>query len=198
MSTPDITPDLLRAVAAHVAGLPGGSVRGVVAAELDLIADRIEQDRRRERLVDMLTEAYTDAHAESSSILTWKDLYEDTREPVRRGIRAALAKLEALGLLQDAPIVEETLDDTYRGGDPGADPADEWDAPAPTPRAWNDLGDVPADVQHVTDNSGNRLVRCAAAPFGWTWVLVGGTFGPISGDARTVGLAHSRRRSGAR
>ena len=186
MSTPDITPDLLRAVAAHVAGLPGGPDRYAAPAELDLIADRMEQYRRRERLVDMLTEAYTDAHAESSSVLTWKDLHEDTQWPVRHGIRAALAKLEALGLLRDAPIVEDTPDDTYRGGDPGADPADEWDAPAPAPRAWDDLGDVPADVQRVTDNSGDLLVRTPGSPFGWAWVHHDGRHLPISGDSRTA------------
>ena len=186
----NITPDLLRAVATWIE-VELGPDRYAAPAELDLIADRMERERRRERLVDMLAEAYTDAHAESSSVLTWKDLYEDTREPVRHGIRAALAKLETLGLLlgvEGTPdaLVEDAPGDTYRGGDPGADPADEWDTPAPAPRTWDDLGDVPADVQHVTDNSGDLLMRTPGSPFGWAWVHHDGRHLPISGDARVA------------
>jgi len=187
----DITPELLRDVADWL------NKRGLYAgvARIRSEADNLEREQADEKRIDELLQVFWAARGTRHHV-------EDAD---RTAMRAVLAKLErddlitnpleaaeyqekVLGITQEQCAAEakagtflasyEVAPRPQNGyGDPGADPADEWDR---KPRRWNDLRAVPADVKRVRDRTGGYFLRRDDHGNEWQREYANGNRGPFA------------------
>lgn len=94
MSDIEITPEVLRAVAAWTEQQPSiGSM--TIPDTLFAEADRIERKQADEKRIDELAEVFANAlHEHDHQWSPWRPATDKWREELRAGIRAVLAKLE--------------------------------------------------------------------------------------------------------
>ncbi|MCD2099604.1 hypothetical protein QNA24_30005 [Rhodococcus qingshengii] len=139
MSNVEITPELLRAVEIAAANDPS-----VTADVVDGIAQWKVRLERKRSLIDELAQIIGSNIAMEFRSVPWPELTEGDRLDLRSAACAVLAKLD-----------EERAD---KGGN----------VSKPL-RQWNDLRDVPEDVETVISNSGTRIGRTVCLPQGWSW-----------------------------
>lgn len=174
MTDIEITPEILRANASF---LEENRSHGG-AALLRMEAARIEREQADDKRIDELAQIHCTMR-NGGDISPWPIMSGAAKERERASIRAVLAKLEqdeaaearaAFGDEQCTMIRfdenepgRETVYTTGSGyGDPGADPANEWDR-----GPWQNLRHVPAGVHTVYDRDGDEYTRDAESPSGW-------------------------------
>ena len=177
MSAPEITPELLRAVADWYDSGPDNLPFTV--GQLRDTASRVEREQAETNRIDALVTIFFRAAYQPTGDDTMLD-----REGVARGIRAVLeeerdaelprSNCMSLGYgrictlekghrgtlhraLSDSGILHTWNDSPNGYGDPGADPAEEWRKP--DFRWWSRLREVPADVRSVWSDTGDLIVR---------------------------------------
>ncbi|WKK11936.1 hypothetical protein QYN14_25660 [Rhodococcus ruber] len=172
MTTTEITPEVLRDVADWIDGTGHGLGPG---AALRDEADRIERDQADEKRIDELVRVLHVAQMQA--------IKRRETSPARAGIRAVLAHLEqeraaaadqnkAAGTIYSGPISMSPDDErTIPDGAPymhGRDyvVGERW--PASEPRTWNDLRDVPDDVNRVRRTT-DDAVAVRDPWLSWLW-----------------------------
>lgn len=170
-TTPEITPELLRAVGSWLVQQPGSTDMALV--EITEQADRLEQERAGEKRVDELAQILIDSRKEVLPWYScWGELNEENREGFRAGIRAVLAHLED----ERTPrfIMNATNDHisaVIEDGEPFVHGRDftvgERRGAGDEPRQWRDLRDVPVAVTQVRDKDGDAYRRSDNAECKW-------------------------------
>ncbi|MGX6513271.1 hypothetical protein [Rhodococcus sp. SJ-2] len=161
MSTPEITPELARAVAEWISTHGNTYLAGAVRS----MADRVEREQAEEKHIDALVTIFFRAAYQTTgddTVMSTDDVargiravLDAERDLITDPIEAAEYQEKVLGITQEQAATEARADGY---GDPGADPAEEWDR---TPRQWASLLDIPSNVRDVTDVNGLTLQRAA-------------------------------------
>ena len=187
MTTPEITPEILRAIVNHPDAPPS------TLLELARWADDLEP-------IEKWAEILHDAAAPVDGCwVSYEHSPADMRATARRQARAVISLLGPF-IDQQIPADAGNLDveraeakvfigrthaiDIELGGhgpdvsiDRFGDPVyPEQDAPV-HPRTWDDLRDVPDKVRWVRDKDGDEIVRDAKRPYGWKWLHLGTSVG---------------------
>ena len=141
MTDIEVTPDVIRAVADWL----DGRMVPINAGALRDIADKIDRQQADERRIDELAAAFFRAAYPSAD--PWRDQGDIITDQYHAGIRAVLAKLD------------EEREQRFDKGGPIVHPL----------RQWEDLRDVPNDVQAVFTFEGEAH-RDESAHNGWRWI----------------------------
>ncbi|WP_072814309.1 hypothetical protein [Rhodococcus zopfii] len=181
MSTPEITPELIRAVADWL----DGRWTTVNAESLRVIADglqqKLEREQADEKRIDELARTYCDAAHE---LAYYSDLHPEDQKMVRAGIRAVLAKLDeekapGVSIPDGAPLYfGRAYDAEYLRWpvNPWKVSPGTWTLPefTPGPRQWDNLADVPKDVAIVRGANGVVEMRVYSLGAGHEWLAAAG------------------------
>lgn len=180
MTTPEITPTEALAALDAILNIPTVGPDGTIEA-LGQVRDAVEtwaREQAEEKRIDELAQLFhrhrNKAHGWTPN---WSEVDPTTRGSYRAGIRAVLAKLDEErepkynkggwptypAVTRDAVYGRPVPTNTY--GDPGADPAEEWDINGVTQRAWSRIQDAPANMR-VRDRQGTHWEYRTG---GWHW-----------------------------
>lgn len=187
-TTNHVTPEIIRAVRDQLFE-PLDHVHAVLTtAAADLEREQAARAERRKaeeaRIGECARVAFRAGTEYFGTVRVWDEAIPKLREFYRVITRAVLAHLErewvaaagqgqAVGTIHSGLISVSPADGgAIADGPPyvhGRDfvVGERW--PTSETRTWNDLRDVPDDVQRVTGCEGESAVRCPSAPNGWRW-----------------------------
>lgn len=186
MSTTEITPELLRAVADWTFET---AIDSSVAHTLRDAAAQLERERADEKLIEMYARILLDTvHPDAAP---WPRQTESIQDRFRAGVRVLFANAETIpqprfdqcsdcGETFPFPVHlhhdEQECTAARGASETCTKPETAQLTPcAHEPRTWQNLRDVPDDVRLVTDREGDKIVRAKNTRCGWRWTHFGGT-----------------------